>query len=287
MKKALLFAAALAVASSAYADYYIIGSNVNGQSWALSQPDAKFEAIGNGLYKWEGQVLGTGFKLNDGTWDNDQMNFGSNGSELEADTEYFLGVGGSSGNIVLYEASEVINPVVIFDENNTSIKITGDFGGKQLWYIAGLNGVFAVDEANGTELKPTDKENVFKAEGVEVSVEEGELKISTTGWSKEYGTNDPELVIDSEHMNVVLEEVFGEAGNIPYVLTPGTYSFTFDHNSDTLLIESENGGSGVAGVELEEGEVGYYTLQGVRVANPQKGIFVKVVGKKANKVVVD
>lgn len=51
-------------------NYYIIGSNINGQSWALGQSDAKFTKISNGIYKWNGERLGSGFKINDGTWDN-------------------------------------------------------------------------------------------------------------------------------------------------------------------------------------------------------------------------
>lgn len=47
-----------------------------------------------------------------------------------------------------------------------------------------------------------------------------------------------------------------------------------------------SGTTAVAEVEVAEGEAAYYTLQGVKVANPENGIYVKVVNGKASKVVV-
>lgn len=44
--------------------------------------------------------------------------------------------------------------------------------------------------------------------------------------------------------------------------------------------------TGVIGIEAEESEAEYYTLQGVRVANPEKGIYVRVANGKAAKVVL-
>lgn len=284
MKKALLFAAALVVAASASADYYMIGSNVNGKSWTVAAEDAKFADQGNGIYRWEGELLGTGFKINNGSWDDPNYNFGSNGGMIEEGVPYYYGVGGSTGDIGLYECTEVKNPVVVLDENEKTITLTGDFGGTIKWYICGINGDFIADES-GIELLPTDTDGEFKAEGVAVTVAEGELKISSTGWATKYGTdNADEVFITDSNLSAALVEVFGEAGNIPYVLTPGNYSFTFNIDELTLVVAAE-GGSGVDVIEAE-GEAVYYNLQGIRVENPKNGIFVKVIEKKATKVVV-
>ena len=37
---------------------------------------------------------------------------------------------------------------------------------------------------------------------------------------------------------------------------------------------------------VEEGEVAWYTLQGVRVAEPENGLYIRVQGNKATKVLV-
>lgn len=52
-----------------------------------------------------------------------------------------------------------------------------------------------------------------------------------------------------------------------------------------ITVTAGESGSGVANVEAE-GAVEYYNLQGVRVANPENGIFIKRQGNKATKVLV-
>ena len=81
MKKVFLMLATLLCAFSASAvDYYLIGSDVNGKSWTLKSADAKFtETETAGVYEWTGTTLGTGFKINDGTWSNANANFGGSG----------------------------------------------------------------------------------------------------------------------------------------------------------------------------------------------------------------
>ena len=61
------------------------------------------------------------------------------------------------------------------------------------------------------------------------------------------------------------------------------YKVTIDLNENTITI-SEN--VGIEGIEVEEGEAVYYNLQGVKVANPENGVFIKVQGNKASKVLV-
>lgn len=48
----------------------------------------------------------------------------------------------------------------------------------------------------------------------------------------------------------------------------------------------ENLTTAVEAIEVEEGEAVYYNLQGVKVANPENGMYLKVVNGKASKVLV-
>ena len=66
-------------------------------------------------------------------------------------------------------------------------------------------------------------------------------------------------------------------------LPVGVYNFTVDLNAMTVTVSN---GSGVEGIEVEAGEAVYYNLQGVKVANPENGVFIKVQGNKASKVLV-
>lgn len=72
----------------------------------------------------------------------------------------------------------------------------------------------------------------------------------------------------------------------------GTYDMTllvtiFKDAPSLYVISYNNDGSGVAEVEAaENGEVVYYNLQGVKVAEPENGLYIKVQGNKATKVLI-
>lgn len=65
-------------------------------------------------------------------------------------------------------------------------------------------------------------------------------------------------------------QLYAEAGS----LKSDVYKYNFDTTE-----------TGVEGIEAENGEVRYFNLQGVKVNNPDKGVFVKVTGNKVEKVV--
>lgn len=55
---------------------------------------------------------------------------------------------------------------------------------------------------------------------------------------------------------------------------------------DTVTLKVTTAGSGVEAVEADAaaGEAVYYNLQGQRVTNPEKGLFIRLQGGKATKV---
>lgn len=62
-------------------------------------------------------------------------------------------------------------------------------------------------------------------------------------------------------------------------------TITLDLDEETITITA--GGAGVQGVLVEENVAPvYYNLQGVRIANPENGLFIKVCGKTASKVIL-
>lgn len=264
--------------------YYIIGSNVNGASWALAAEDAKFEDLGNGIYEWKGNLLGTGFKINDGTWSNDDLNYGAyTGVELTLGVPYDLNVGGGSGNIAFAGGfTEVVNPTVTLDINNMQITVTGNQQGEAKWYVAGINGIYEL--TSDWELAPVEgKEGVY---GRDVYIVEtaGVFKISDDGWAHQLGTNFPEEVfIDPSNLTVQVEPVDGEGGDINYELEEGTWYVEFDYNEYVVTFKSGSGVSAVFG--NVESDAVYYNLQGMRVNNPERGIFVKVQNGQAVKIV--
>ncbi len=61
-------------------------------------------------------------------------------------------------------------------------------------------------------------------------------------------------------------------------VTKAASEYSFTVNGDSI--------TGIEEIAAEEGEVEYYNLQGVKVANPEKGVFIKKQGGKTTKVVL-
>lgn len=245
MKKLLLALALGAIAASSYAtDYYVIGSNVNGKSWSAGASDAKFTQTGTNTYEWTGTILGTGFKINDGTWSNDDVNFGSNGAELTLGNPYTMSVGGSTGNIAISGVTEVKNPKIVLNMANAKapvITLTGEGAGDIKWYLCGINNTWkAEDDASAIELKATSTANVLQSDAFTVSVTTGQFKIASTNWAAEYGQNENPATITNTNLSATLEEVSGEGGNLQYALKTGSYSATFNLSTKVLTFKEEN-----------------------------------------------
>lgn len=300
MKKLVLLAAVAAMGMSAYAqDVFIIGANVNGQSWVVGAADAKMEAKGDGVFEWTGETLGTGFKFNDGTWDNGTFagtdivaNIGSNGDVLEVGEEYYYSADASSSDIAMSQ-DLLSNPVVTLNLNEGWVKVTGN--AEEVEYSYYLPGSY-----NSNEWTLND-ECMFTKEGDKYVIKdlsfekEGEFKFASDNWTKSYGCPTTEVEEGSEEVagpsitisnDCLTANLTLGADNVATTLI-GKFNVeaTIDASGDTTtIIFSLADDTAVEGVEVENAPVYYYNLQGVRVENPVNGIYVKVVGEKAAKV---
>ena len=223
--------------------FYMIGSNVNGKSWELAQEDAKFTKVSDNIYRWKGEVLGTGFKINDGTWSNSNYNIGSAGDAIAMNTPFYYWASGSSGNIAFDGFTSLKNPEVELNFNNWTITlIGGEPEGIADWYICGINGVYELTDE--WKLSQVGNSNVFERE-VYLSEPVGELKISDNGWAHQYGTYSPEYdYITYQHSEVYLERVYGEGGDVPYELQTGYWKVRFDLDNLTLSFYRVNDNPG-------------------------------------------
>ncbi|MDE5773568.1 MAG: hypothetical protein K2H86_03830, partial [Muribaculaceae bacterium] len=73
----------------------------------------------------------------------------------------------------------------------------------------------------------------------------------------------------------------------------GTYNLTLlvqvykgELSLYVINYDADVNSTGVEAVEVIEGAAEYYTLQGVKVANPEKGLYIRVAGGKATKIAV-
>lgn len=77
----------------------------------------------------------------------------------------------------------------------------------------------------------------------------------------------------------------GDKLNIEFYIPAGAGSVVKTPVEYVVGSVSDGPSTGVAAVEAAEAEVEYYNLQGVRVANPENGIFIRRQGNKVSKVI--
>lgn len=291
MKKFYAFAAAAAVALSANAQVlYITGAGefANGE-WNAETPD-QFEIV-DGKYQIEVGGL-TQFKLSTecGSWD--AFNAGV----------YGCSYGDTPGVEVALEAGYTDNIAtpwkgdykIVVSADLSTIVLTTDTPaptGPATIYLRGDMNGWGADEAWAlTSLG----NNVYKFEfGADQAINVGEaFKIADADWNEiNVGGNGEALMLETEievynggnPANMTIEEA---CNGVVWLTLDYEGSAYIALSNDKTYVPGFYDDSAVETVEVENAPVVYYNLQGARVVNPSNGIYVKVVGNKASKVLV-
>ncbi len=249
------------------------------EAWAFTQK-------GENLYQFvfgEGQSImaGEAFKVADADWG--EFNIGGDGENpLLPETDCEVYNGGNPANMTLTEACDgVLWVIVDYD------------GANYFWYS---NDKEAMPEWAEENMTPGDSWGVigaFNSWNGDVAMTETEAGV----WTVTMGELDGEFKF---RMNASWDVNYG-ASAVADITANGEYgvalngdnfkianainvTLTLDLNNAILKVEMQT--NAVAGLEMNEGAVKYFNLQGAEVANPQNGLYIKVVGEKASKVLV-
>lgn len=289
MKKFYAFAAAALAALTMNAETTVtLAGGYNGWS-ATANPMTETEA-GSGLYEIKIDKLTKEFKVvvletEEGAEAPVQTWYGVEGGAITLGQPATVVSGEAGANIVFAEGYDAIADAdVKFDLNTLSITVTGVEATVEIHY--GIHGNFET----GGDWVTTNFENAGNDIWVKTFTSDaglaGEFGIKQMdendgqlGWiAAEAGgieitdeIEDIELVLNGQNLKVALEA--------------GSWTFTFNAAEMTLSITAGEAGidSVVAG---EDAPAVYYNLQGVKVANPENGIFVVRQGNKVSKVLV-
>jgi hypothetical protein len=144
---------------------------------------------------------------------------------------------------------------------------------------------------DGAILDPTD-EGVYSIKNVELVAVNGNANAyfsfnTTTGsWddvnkAARYGAESPDQAVTiGENMTVVS----GGSSAFAWMVEPGTYDFVVSLKDMTLVVTKAT--TGIESIEADKNAPAiYYNLQGVEVANPENGVYIKKQGNKVTKVV--
>lgn len=170
------------------------------------------------------------------------------------------------------------------------------------YYLVGLNGVTAIDEAfkfsrteETEEYEDEDTEEMisnttvtYTLSNVEVK-EDSQLTVVAQDEMYVFGYNPDMAAFLPNNFNDTMPFASMVAGGEPIVctLSAGKYNFTFSISgvNTAMMSALEVEEDAVDEVSAVSGAPSYYNLQGTRVANPEKGIFIKVQDGKASKVI--
>lgn len=283
MKKALLALAVAATAFSASAvQYAVVGGYSN---WKFEESTV-LEQDGS-VFKATIPSLTSGFKIVDidAGWGQQW----STSEQVVLDELMYLDARNGEENPDLANMEfpvtllSVTDAVVTFDPTEGTLLITGTpvNGYADLW-VTGSFCDWAIP-GEGASVQMDREGGVYTASVDFGTPEEGanvEFKIAGAGWAPQYvWPGDAEGVFTGEEVAISL------AGNDIATTLTGVQKLVLDVDNMTLKVASEEGG--VEGVEVEEAVAPvYYNLQGVKVANPENGVYVVVRGAKVSKEVV-
>lgn len=244
-------------------EFYLAGA-VNG--WASDNSAYKFD-YRNGVYVLELEKLSGEFKVVTADWG---KQYGCR-STISYDKVYAAELAASGLNMKLAEA--VGNDVIImFDYQNQTIEVTG------------MPGLYLIGDFNNWGISPlyafSYADGVYTLTTHDFS---GEFKVSNSDYSLQLGTD--------------LSSSFGLDNNYPLVetgQTDGNISFGgAGSRASTQRIKLTLMANGTPGVTTSINDVTdsdapaeYFNLQGIKVAHPASGIYIRRQGLKVDKIAI-
>lgn len=272
----------VALSAAASSGIYIRGG-MNG--WGTSE-DWEFSDEGNGVYALYDVTLSGQFKIADASWGT--INYGGDGSKVSAGQNYTLYHNGS--NITTNGTIECSRVVFTLNSNGASLYIEGqtEDPNKPLTevYVIGNFCDWDFNSTAGKLALSESKANTYT--GTITLTDSGDglsyWRVFTgLGMVGEYGIDGDNLAEHTWSGTLTAEK----SGCI--VSTPGTYDI------EVVLVKGQNTcqyklaeTTSISNIAVaENANAKYYNLLGVKVEKPAKGIYIKVVGSKATKVVFE
>ncbi|MCH5225465.1 MAG: hypothetical protein J1D77_05670 [Muribaculaceae bacterium] len=275
MKKLLLLAAGAFVAMSANAQWAVVGSYTD-PNWNF-QASTTFEGEGDDL-SCTIDYLTTSFKIVDITNDNWETAYGlPEGEFLSVNTPTVLTLGSDN---IYFEGDltqGVKNAQVTWNPTTFTLEVKAAADDiveayPELTMVGSFYNNWANPGVAGTE------ENGIYTYKVDLGEGGATFKLASAGWAVEIAGPEDGVVVGYEAVKVSI------GGKDLATELEGEQTLVFDYNALEMWFED---GTGVESIGVDaNAPAAYYNLNGVRVNNPEKGVYVVKQGKKTSKVVI-
>lgn len=244
-------------------DFYLAGT-ING--WAANLADYKFTNR-NGRYELELERLTGEFKIVTSDW---ALQYGCE-SFLSYDKIYSVRHAQQGLNMRLAE-NVGNNVTIIFDAQNKTVEVTG------------MPTLYLIGEFNNWGISPlyafSYNDGVYTLSTHNFA---GEFKIANADYSMQFGTSgDKPFTVDN---NYPLDTTGQTDGNITFNGVPDRAAeprikLTLMANGTPTITTS------IVDVETDNSPIEYFTLQGIKVARPAPGIYIRRHGSKVDKIAI-
>lgn len=225
---------------------YIVGNNINGnEEWVVGDDNEMTYDESSKTYTWEGSILGSGFKINNGAWD--VYNIGAPSADgsnvvLTLNQPFTIENNGGSKDIELGRYPSIVNPVVTLSLENSTLTITGQYGYPESMYILGnVDGSEFVPES---AIEMTASSGVYTIEANVTASGDGSGYIQFATQKAPEGSDSPwdnmgirlgsetdnlEVVLDASSHSATYELYANGSGTTSFKVTPGVYDVEVDY----------------------------------------------------------
>ena len=250
--------------------------NVN--NWEVDEA-WKFTETSENVYELKDVKLQGYFKIADAIWKD--VNVGSSdGTKLKIGQANYAVNGGDSKNFSLDGTYQCSSIKLDMTGNTPVVTITGEATTSGIFVSSDVNQWCSGDNTAEWELA----DNGAGYYTIEKNLQDSDFNIVIN--NKIYGIEGTETVtIDYDESYILVENAQKIA--LQEETAAGAFEVTISDSGEVLLIVSEGEYSGVADITINENKsVEYFTVQGVKVENPNNGIFIKRQGNKVSKVIL-
>lgn len=282
MKKLLLSAASVAMSLSAMALTWTMPGTYQG--WSLENNIFTEE---NGVLTQTIPDLYSNFKIvafeGSANWDN---SWGSNGNTVENGVVYEMSKGGNDAfmaggdqNLHYYNAKVTVTPDDINNPSTVSILIEAESVSSpdEAWFLVGDTPL----EWNFNGPKFEKGENGVWTLAYTGTISQAFKVVKNGAWANSYSTKG-EIALDTEY---TLEGPADPIENMKPAAGPWenpTFTLTV---GDDVKLKVTTGTGAIENIEADDAPAVYYNLMGVRVENPENGLFICKRGNQVTKVI--